>query len=63
MLIIPNLHICQQIKNFVLKIKSGIFQFSYIKIEFSLIFSNDDHQNNYFAFGDSQLLGIDWDET
>ena len=50
-------------KKFCVKNKSGTFYFHTSKLNSRLIFSHDDHQNNYFAFGDSQLLGIDWDET
>ena len=28
-----------------------------------MIFNNYDDENSFFAFGDSQLLGIDWDDT
>ena len=52
-----------QNKEFCVKNKAGIINFKTSEINSRIIFKNLDNYNSYFAFGDSQLLGIDWDET
>ena len=52
-----------QNKEFCVKNKAGIIKFKTSEINSRIIFKNRDNYNSYFAFGDSQLLGIDWDET
>lgn len=52
-----------QNKKFCVKNKSGTSKFKTSQNYSRIIFNNNDDNNTYFAFGDSQLLGIDWDET
>ena len=52
-----------QNKNFCVKNKTGTFKFKTSQIHSRMIFKNYDDENSFFAFGDSQLLGIDWDDT
>ncbi len=52
-----------QNEKFCVKNKSGKINFKISEIYSRIIFEKNAQENIHFAFGDSQLLGIDWDET
>ena len=50
-------------KNFCVKNKFNKFNYKTSKNSARLISNNNEMDNYIFAFGDSQMLGIDWDEN
>ena len=52
-----------QNEKFCVKKKSGTINFKISELYSRIIFEKNAYENMHFAFGDSQLLGIDWDET